>query len=152
MQDLTLASFAYLRTPLAIAGAAFVLGSIGVMRAAVARAYLQAYLAAALMMIVFFQAARLAMVKFDPLLSSRNFARLILHRPPGQIIVDHNYYWFSSIPFYTSRSELLLDGRRNNLEYGSNAPGAPDVFINDDSWPPCGPSRNVTTCWPSPIR
>ena len=132
MQDLTLASFAYLRTPLAIAGAAFVLGSIGVMRAAVARAYLQAYLAAALMMIVFFQAARLAMVKFDPLLSSRNFARLILHRPPGQIIVDHNYYWFSSIPFYTGRSELLLDGRRNNLEYGSNAPGAPDVFINDD--------------------
>ena len=132
MQDLTLASFAYLRTPLAIAGAAFVLGSIGVMRAAVARAYLQAYLAAALMMIVFFQAARLAMVKFDPLLSSRNFARLILHRPPGQIIVDHNYYWFSSIPFYTGRSERLLDGRRNNLEYGSNAPGAPDVFINDD--------------------
>jgi hypothetical protein len=71
------------------------------------------------------------MVQFDPLLSSRNLARLILQGPPGQIIVDHNYYWFSSVPFYTGRSELLLNGRINNLEYGSNAPGAPGVFIDD---------------------
>jgi hypothetical protein len=56
---------------------------------------------------------------------------VILKGPDGQIIVDHNYYWFSSIPFYTNRPELLLDGRRNNLEYGSNAPGVPDVFIDD---------------------
>jgi hypothetical protein len=73
-----------------------------------------------------------AMVKFDPLLSSRSLARLILQGPSGQVIVDHNYYWFSSIPFYTGRSELLLNGRLNNLEYGSNAPGAPDVFIDDN--------------------
>ena len=26
---------------------------------------------------------------------------------------------------------LLLNGRWNNLEYGSNAPGAPDVFLDD---------------------
>jgi 4-amino-4-deoxy-L-arabinose transferase-like glycosyltransferase len=131
MQDLTLDSFAYLRTPLAIAGAAFVLGSMGAMRATATRGYVQAHLVAAVMMIVFFQAARLAMVQFDPLLSSRNLARLILQGPPGQIIVDHNYYWFSSVPFYTGRSELLLNGRINNLEYGSNAPGAPGVFIDD---------------------
>ena len=131
MEDLTLNSFAYLRTALAIAGAGLVAGSIGTMRAAVKRAYVQAYLVAALMMIVFFQAARIAMVKFDPLLSSRDFARLIQQGPPGEIIVDHNYYWFSSIPFYTGRTELLLNGRWNNLEYGSNAPDAPDVFIDD---------------------
>ena len=131
MQDLTLGSFAYLRAPLGIAGGAFVLGSIGAMRAVATRAYARGYVVAAVMMIVFFQGARLAMVKFDPLLSSRNLARLILQGPPGQIIVDHNYYWFSSVPFYTGRSELLLNGRMNNLEYGSNAPGAPDVFIDD---------------------
>ena len=28
-------------------------------------------------------------------------------------------------------AELLLNGRWNNLEYGSNAPGAPNVFIDD---------------------
>jgi 4-amino-4-deoxy-L-arabinose transferase-like glycosyltransferase len=143
MQDLTLGSFAYLRAPLGIAGGAFVLGSIGAMRAVAARAYVQAYVVAAVMMIVFFQGARLAMVKFDPLLSSRNLALLILQGPPGQTIVDHNYYWFSSVPFYTGRSELLLNGRMNNLEYGSNAPGAPDVFIDDSK---------LAALWSQPTR
>lgn len=95
------------------------------------------------MMIVFFQAARLAMVSFDPLLSSRNLARLIQQGPPGQVVVDHNYYWFSSIPFYTGRSELLLNGRMNNLEYGSNAPGVPEVFIDD---------RKLAALWSQPQR
>jgi hypothetical protein len=71
------------------------------------------------------------MVKFDPLLSSRDIARVILKSPPGQIILDHNYYWFSSVPFYTGQSVLLLNGRWNNLEYGSNAPNTPDVFLDD---------------------
>jgi hypothetical protein len=95
------------------------------------RPYLRAYLAAALMMIIFFQAARIAMVKFDPLLSSRDIAKTILKDPPGQIILDHSYWWFSSIPFYTGQSVLLLNGKWNNLEYGSNAPNTPDVFIDD---------------------
>jgi len=132
MEDLTLDSFAYLRVSLSIAATGLLVGVIGTMRASGRSAQLRAYLAAALMMIVFFQGARLAMVKFDPLLSSRDLARIIMQAPPGQIIVDHNYYWFSSVPFYTGRPELLLNGRRNNLEYGSNAPDAPDVFIDDD--------------------
>jgi hypothetical protein len=82
-------------------------------------------------MVVFFQAARLAMVTFDPFLSSRPLAQAILDGPPGTIIIDSQYYIFSSIAFYTDRTELLLNGRWNNLEYGSYAPGAPRVFIND---------------------
>ena len=70
MQDLTLDSFAYLRLPLAIAGIAFLVGALGTFRAAAERAFL----AAALMMIIFFHAARLAMVTFDPYLSSRPLA------------------------------------------------------------------------------
>ena len=58
-------------------------------------------------------------------------ARAILNGPPGTIIVDSQYYIYSSIAFYTGRTELLLNGRWNNLEYGSYAPGAPNVFIND---------------------
>jgi 4-amino-4-deoxy-L-arabinose transferase-like glycosyltransferase len=131
MEDLTLNSFAYLRVPLAIAGAGFLLGAIGTLRAVGRRGLLRASLAAALMMVIFFQAARLAMVKFDPLLSSRDIARTILKDPPGQIILDHSYWWFSSIPFYTGRSVLLLNGKWNNLEYGSNAPNPPDVFIDE---------------------
>ena len=131
MEDLTLPSFAYLRLPLLLAGAAFFIGVLGTLRTAGEGACRRAYLAAALMMIVFFQAARLAMVRFDPLLSSRDLAQLILASPPGETIVDHHYYWFSSIPFYTGRSELLLNGRWYNLEYGSNAPGTPNVFLDD---------------------
>jgi len=128
MEDLTLNSFAYLRAPLAIAALAFLLGALGTMRATVRNASL----AAALMMVVFFQGARLALIRFDPLLSSRDIASVILRGAPGQVIVDHHYYTFSSIAFYTGEPELLLNGRWNNFEYGSNAPGVPAVFIDDE--------------------
>jgi 4-amino-4-deoxy-L-arabinose transferase-like glycosyltransferase len=131
MEDLTIDSFAYLRLPLVLAAIGFLLGCVGAFRAKKADSSFRSYLAAALMMVIFFQAARLAMVRFDPLLSSRDFARVILSSPPGEIILDHNYYWFSSVPFYTDRPVLLLNGRWQNLEYGSNAPNTPDVFIDD---------------------
>jgi hypothetical protein len=127
MEDLTLQSFAYLRLPLAVATLAFCVGMLGTLRARGQRALL----AAALMMVLFFHAARLAMVDFDPFLSSRPIAEVLQRSPQGTLIVDHHYYWFSSVFFYTNRSALLLNGRFNNLLYGSYAPGAPDVFIDD---------------------
>jgi hypothetical protein len=83
------------------------------------------------MMVLFYQAARLALVAFDPFLSSRPLANAILDSPPGMVIVDTQYWLLSSIPFYTGHPELLLNGRWFNLEYGSNAPGTPNVFIDD---------------------
>jgi 4-amino-4-deoxy-L-arabinose transferase-like glycosyltransferase len=127
MEDLTLASFAYLRVPLAMAVLAFGVGAIGTFRAGAQRAALSA----ALMMVFFFHAARVAMVAFDPYLSSRPLAEAIEKAPPGTLIVDRHYYTFSSVFFYTNRSALLLNGRRINLEYGSYAPGAAHVFIDD---------------------
>jgi len=130
MEDLTLESFAYLRLPLAIAAGAFLLGALGSLRAVGHRAFL----AAALMMVLFFHAARLAMVAFDPYLSSRPLAEALLRSPRGDLVVDHHYYTFSSIFFYTNRTAWLLNGRFNNLVYGSYAPAAPDVFLNDAQW------------------
>jgi len=130
MEDLTLASFAYLRLPLAVAAIAFLAGAVGTFRATGRRAFV----AAAVMMVLFFQAARLAMVTFDPYLSSRPLAEALLRSPDGKLIVDHHYYTFSSVFFYTNRGALLLNGRFNNLVYGSYAPGAPDVFIDDAQW------------------
>ncbi|MGH9770856.1 MAG: ArnT family glycosyltransferase [Candidatus Acidiferrales bacterium] len=127
MEDLTLESFAYLRVPLLMAGIAFLIGAFGSVRAVGQRAFV----AAVLMMVLFFQAARLAMVKFDPYLSSRPLANVLLHSPEGQLISQGHYYPFSSVFFYTDRSGLLWTNRRVNLEYGSNAPGAPRVFIDD---------------------
>ena len=127
IEDLTLGSFAYLRIPLLIAAIAFLVGCIGMVRASGKRAFF----AAAVMMVLFFQAARLALVAFDPYMSSRPIAEALLHSAPGELIVDHHYYDFSSVFFYTDRTALLLNGRFNNLVYGSYAPGAPDVFIDD---------------------
>jgi len=127
MEDLTLASFAYLRFPLALAGLAFVVGALGTFRAKVQRAAI----AAALMMILFFHAARIAMVAFDPFLSSRPLAVALQKSPAGTLIVDHHYYYFSSVFFYTNRPALLLNGKFMNLEYGAAAPDAPPVFIDD---------------------
>jgi len=127
MEDLTLQSFAYLRLPLALAAVAFVVGAIG----ALWRRWRMAFLAATLMMVLFFHAARLALVVFDPYLSSRPLAESLLKSPEGTLIVDHHYYTFSSVLFYTDRPALLLNSRWNTMEYGSYAPGAPDVFIND---------------------
>ncbi len=83
------------------------------------------------MMVLFFHAARLALVVFDPYLTSRPLAQSILQSAPGKLIVDRPYYAFSSLIFYTNSDAMILNGRYNNLEYGSYAPGAPNVFIDD---------------------
>lgn len=126
MGDLTLQSFAYLRTPLIVAGIAFVVGAVGAWR--------MRFLAIAAMMVIFLNAARLALVVFDPYLSSHPLANALLKAPPGQLIADNQYYTFSSVFFYTNRRALLLNGRVTNLEYGSYAPDAPDVFLDDNEF------------------
>ena len=124
MGDLTLASFAYLRTPLVVAGVAFLIGAAAPLLRWPNAAHV-------LMMVLFLHAARLALVVFDPYLSSRPLAEALVKAPPGQLIEDNAYYTFSSVFFYANRTGLLLNGRKTNLEYGSNAPGAPRVFIED---------------------
>ncbi len=114
IEDLTLPSLAYLRAPLLLAGIAFLLGAAGTFRSTGQRAFL----AAGVMAVLFFQAARMALVVFDPFLSSRPLAEALLHSPPGKLTVDHHYYTFSSIFFYTNREALLVNGRFNNLVYG----------------------------------
>ncbi len=127
--DLTLGAFAYLKFPLALAAFAFGASALalGYFRSNVRRAIL--VIAAG--MIIFFQAARIALIRFDPYLGSYPLAEQLQKSPPGQLIEANSYYAFSTVFFYANRTGLLLNGRNNNLEYGSYAPGAPDVFIDD---------------------
>ena len=71
------------------------------------------------------------MITFDPYLASKPLADAIKAAPPGELIVDNQYYAFSSVFFHTNKTALLLNGRVNNLEYGSYSPGAPRLFIDD---------------------
>jgi 4-amino-4-deoxy-L-arabinose transferase-like glycosyltransferase len=128
MGDLTMASFAYLKAPLIVAGLAFLLGTIMTLRGKLA--------GAVIMMVLFIHAARMALVVFDPYLSSRPLAEALNRAPHGKLILDDQYYTFSSVVFYAEAYQgerlLLLNGRKQNLEYGSYAPDAPtDVFITD---------------------
>jgi len=131
MGDLTIDSFAYLRLPLLMAGLAFLTGAY----AAFKLERTQLALGLAVMMTLFLHAARTALVTFDPYLGSRPLAEAFQQAPPGTLIVDNQYYTFSSVFFYANpKQALLLNGRVNNLEYASYAPGAPDVFLNDQQF------------------
>ena len=136
MGDLTLKSFSYLRVPLIVAGIAFLIGASAVW-------WRQPIVAFVVMMVLFLHAARIAMVFFDPYLSSRPLAIALMKAPPGQLIEDNAYYTFSSVFFYANRRGLLLNGRQTNLEYGSYAPKAPNVFIDD---------AGLVRLWPMPDR
>jgi 4-amino-4-deoxy-L-arabinose transferase-like glycosyltransferase len=127
MADLTFAAFAYLRLPLGMAGLAFLIGTIALW----SRKQSFRYAGTVVMMVIFFQAARLALVTFDPYLSSYPVARKLNSLPKGTLVLNGAYYDFSSVPFYTQYNPLLLNGRYFNLEYGSYAPDAAHVFIDD---------------------
>lgn len=129
MTDLTVKSFAYLKLPLAMAALAFAGGALGLFWS---RSVTRAALVTAAAMIIFVQAARIAMVRMDAYFGSYPLAQALEQNPRGQLIEGNAYYAFSSVFFYTNRTALLWNGRVNNLEYGSYAPNAPDVFINDD--------------------
>jgi len=139
MGDLTLRSFAYLRLPLAIAGVATLIGTI----AGLWLRRTRAVLALCAAMVLFYQAARLALIAFDPYLGSYALAQGLNRAQPGGFILDDPYYEMSGIFFYTNRTGLILNGRKNNLEYGSYAPGAPHVFIGD---------ADFVARWKSPDR
>jgi len=139
--DLTRGAFAFLKLPLGLAAVAF--GSAAMALVLWRSDLRRMALALAVCMIVFLQAARIALVEFDPYLGSYPMAVALENSPPGELIGANEYYAFSSVYFYTNRSALLWNGRGANLEYGSYAPGAPQVFI-DDAW--------FVELWNSPSR
>ena len=141
MRDLNLAAFAYLKLPLFLAALAF--GGIAVGAARWRSDFKKVVFIVAACMIIFFQAARIALVSFDPYLGSYPLAQSLQQSPPGQLIEADSYYAFSSVFFYAGRTALLLNGRNNNLEYGSYALGAAQIFIDD---------REFASLWMGPRR
>lgn len=136
--DLTIAAFAYLRLPLAVAGISMLVGAAAWRLPAARTGF-----ALAIVMVLLVHAARMAMVVFDPYMGSRPLAEALIRAPEGRLIADNQYYSWSSVFFYANRGALLLNGRVNNLEYGSYAPGAPNVFLSD---------RDLRRLWPEPRR
>src|SRR5208337_4643627 len=99
--DLTLSAFAYLKLPLGLAALAF--GGCAVALAFSCKNVRRTVLVVAVSMIVFFQAARIALVRFDSYLGSYPLAERLRQSPPGQLIEADSYYAFSSVFFYANR-------------------------------------------------
>jgi hypothetical protein len=83
---------------------------------------------------VFLIAAHIALVRFEPLMSSKPIADTINHlaKPQDHLLLYGDQSDGSSIIFYTNRQALLVDGRRSTLVWGSNYPDAPKIFLTDN--------------------
>jgi 4-amino-4-deoxy-L-arabinose transferase-like glycosyltransferase len=136
--DLTGSSFAALRLPAALAAIAFAVGPAISWFLRSQRRHLAATCMIALTSAVFLIAAHIALVRFEPMLSSQDFAEKILdlegnHTISGKNIVmlygDQSYG--SSIPFYLRRDVSLVEGRSTSMLFGSTFPDAPHIFLTD---------------------
>jgi 4-amino-4-deoxy-L-arabinose transferase-like glycosyltransferase len=148
--DLTGASFAALRLPASLALIAFLIGPPIAWLFYARRCFLSAILAVAAASTVFLVAAHIAFVRFNPMLSSANFATTIqtLERsgqisPNTEVLIFGDQAFGSSIPFYLAqrpdnpaqrpdnpaRRVYLVDGRTTSMYFGSTFPDAPPIFL-----------------------
>jgi hypothetical protein len=97
---------------------------------------LPANLILAVMMVMLLHEAQAGLVIFSPVLSSKVLAAAIESNwQPGAIIEDNgDYEAASSVNFYTHRQIRILNGRCNNIWYGSTFPDAPQIFDDDASF------------------
>jgi 4-amino-4-deoxy-L-arabinose transferase-like glycosyltransferase len=143
--DLTPKAFAELRIPAISAALALGLGFPLAFWLRRRQQHGRAIVAVVLVMWILFVCANRAMMRFEPVLSSRALAEVIMQRwePGAQVVINGNHEIGSSIGFYTNQQLLLLNGRKFNLEFGSRYPDAPPVFLT---------TEEVRRLWRSPSR
>ncbi len=133
--DLTGPSFAALRLPAGLAAAGLLAGPLMAWRLRRLRHHFEATVSVAFTGAVFLIAAHIALVRFEPMLSSRAMADTINHitkaEPEATLILYGDVADGSSILFYTQRPALLVNGRVSSVLWGSNYPDAPRRLISD---------------------
>jgi 4-amino-4-deoxy-L-arabinose transferase-like glycosyltransferase len=134
--DLTGPSFAALRLPAIIAGAAFAVGPLTAWILRRRGRAMASTLTVAFTSAVFLVAAHIALVRFAPMLSSYNFAETIRSldqhdeiAPDTRVMLFGDQAFGSSIPFYLGHGVELVDGRSTSMLFGSLFPDAPPIFL-----------------------
>ncbi len=134
--DLTGHSFAALRLPAALAMLAFAIGPGIAWRLRARQRHFGATTVLALTSAVFLIAAHIALDRFAPMLSSRQFADTIeqlssQHRiaPDTKLCLYGDQSYGSSVLFYTGRTACLVDGRTSSMIWGSTYTDAPKIFL-----------------------
>jgi 4-amino-4-deoxy-L-arabinose transferase-like glycosyltransferase len=133
--DLTGPSFAALRLPAGLAAAGLLLGPLVAWVLRRQEHHFESTVSVAFTSAVFLIAAHIALVRFEPLLSSHAMADTINHIAPAgsdaTLILYGDVADGSSLLFYTRRPALLVNGRVSSVLWGSNYPDAPRVLISD---------------------
>ncbi|MGZ4875060.1 MAG: ArnT family glycosyltransferase [Candidatus Angelobacter sp.] len=134
--DLTPQAMGAFKIPLLATGFAFALGTISSLILRRGNHTFAANLVLTFMTAVLLYAAHQGLVIFSPVLSSKVLAQAIeSHWKPGAIIEDNgDYEAASSVNYYTHRQIRILNGRCNNIWYGSRFPDAAPVFDNNASF------------------
>ncbi len=132
--DLTGPSFAALRLPAALAIAALLVGPLLAWRLRHKGHHLEATTSVGFTAAVFLIAAHIALVRFEPLLSSRAIADTFneIGHVGDRLLLYGDQSDGSSVIFYTNQQALLVDGRRSTLLWGSYYPDAPRIFLTDE--------------------
>jgi 4-amino-4-deoxy-L-arabinose transferase-like glycosyltransferase len=150
--DLTGPSFAALRLPAALAAVAFFLGPLTAWHLRRKGHAFEATASVAFTIAVILIAAHIALVRFQPMLSSKAIAHTINRITAAPADADAQLMLYgdqadgSSILFYTHRPALLVHGATNyfapdpgthseifgsSLIWGSDYPDAPHIFLSD---------------------
>jgi hypothetical protein len=129
--DLTGASFAALRLPAAIAAVALVAGPLAGLFFCLKRRNYAATWSVALGMAGLLVAAHIALVRFEPYLSSRGLADRIaaVAQPGDRVMIYGDQAFGSSLLFYLKRPIELVNGRSTSMAFGSTFPDAPKIFL-----------------------
>lgn len=145
MLDLTGASFAALRLPAILAVIALAIGPALALYLRRRREHFASTWTIAVTMALFLIAAHIALVRFDPYLSSRNMARQVerIIQPSDHVMIYGDQAFGSSLLFYLKRPIELVNGRTTSMWFGSTFPDAPHIWIKDS---------DLLRAWNSPER
>jgi 4-amino-4-deoxy-L-arabinose transferase-like glycosyltransferase len=137
MQDLTFDALGLFRGPLLLVGLALLVGTGLNWLLRRRGAAIAANLAIAAMMVVVLFCVHRGYVIFSPELTSKTMALQIKNnhlQPDDKIIINGKFELGSTLNYYTGAELYVLNGRDGNLWFGSFFPGAPDIFLDDQSF------------------
>ena len=134
--DLTGPSFAALRLPATLAALALACGPTIAWLLRQQRRHFASTVSIGITSAVFLVAAHIALVRFEPMLSSQDLAEKIQELEDdgnisrdNQVILYGDQAYGSSIPFYLGETVDLVDGRSSSMLFGSTFPDAPSIFL-----------------------
>lgn len=133
MLDLTGQSFAALRLPAIMAMLALAIGPALALWLRKRGRDFSATWATGLTMAVFLVAAHIALVRFDPYLSSKRMADVVSKQiaPQDRMMIYGDQAYGSSLLFYLRRPIELVNGRTTSMWFGSTYPDAPNIYLED---------------------